>query len=84
MNMANFTKQEQIIHRALVPYDNERKAEGYAVSYRRWVRYTNVADGLSGKQFGEHVESLYIHPSKPALLVKTHLDGHTSGFEAVP
>jgi len=81
--MARMTEVESTIHDTLVGYDTARKAEGYAVAYRRWAAYSNISDGARGKRFAEHVETLYIHPSGKSLLVKVLPDGTVSAFEAV-
>jgi hypothetical protein len=72
---------ERKIH-ALVEYDTLRKRDGYTVRYRRWTKYRDIAD-IHNRLFGEHVETLYLHPTGKSLLVKVQPDGGISAFEAV-
>lgn len=81
--MANFTKEEQKIHDTLVEYDTARKAEGYAIAYRKWCAYGSFFEGKGCKKSQEHVETMYLNPNGKALLVKVHTDGEVSAFEAV-
>lgn len=81
-----FTKEQQKMHETLVEYDAARKAEGYAIAYRRFVTYRNIVDELidSGPGFGKHVETMYLNRDNgKALLVKVQPDGAVSAFEAV-
>ena len=81
---ATFTKEEQVIHDVLVDYDKARKAEGFAVAYRRWARYAHIGDGHSGSMWGEHVETMYLNKANgKALLVKVQPDGAVSAFESI-
>jgi hypothetical protein len=82
---ATFSGVEQKLHEILVVYDSARKAEGYAIAYRRWAYYTNIADGMYNLKAltGRHVETMYLNRDNgKALLVKTQIDGGTSAFEA--
>lgn len=81
--MATMTAEEHAIHLVLVDYDKARKAEGYTVAYRRWAWHVNISEGKRGKRFGEHIETLYLHPTEKSLLVKVMPDGSVSAFEAV-
>ena len=76
--------EESTIHDTLVGYDNARKAEGYAVAYRRWVEYLSIFEGRQGKPFGRHIETMYLNKTNgKALLVKVQPDGGISAFECV-
>jgi hypothetical protein len=78
-----FTDEELKIHETLIEYDKARKAEGYAIAYRRWASYRSVAD-RTGKESGSHVETMYLNSTTgKALLVKVQPDGSVAAFEAV-
>lgn len=82
--MANMTALELKFYNALVPYDKARKGEGYRIATRKWVvYYKHISDGLTSRGSGSHIETVYLHPSKPALLVKQLEDGTVSAWEAV-
>ena len=74
---------ESKLQEVLRNYDKARIAEGYVMSFRRWALYTSIENGIRVKEYGEHVETIYLHEDRRALLVKVQPDGGISVFECV-